>query len=667
MKKSLRRVLSLDKVLDRLLFCPSCSTWRVPKRLPSQRVSQPRAASTLSSTTAINASKNVPTSLRPLHAALGELRRKAPAHISLSRLQLAEQGLESETPKIRIAVLGLNVQDTARKVVRLLLADALESEQAWEKELLQKDADGRGVLIRYGEMPNPNLPPTRTSIPVLNIPARVLEKANVEILVSSISSTLSTETNGNGRYIPPDMFLSPTIGTPTAATGRETMITQPVHSTLVVTKGLDELMSLSELLASTKFLSSDDRESIRVAMEQHGVRLPPDGQIILLDTQSAEEGLTAIRRSIEEATTFEHKWTDSGMPALATWLAQVSEKSGPIPDPVYKLISSLLAATSSSVQAYARLEQITVESTRLSLATSTNLESSIEEFSRNAHVELQSGLASAWSSRNWRKLAWYKLFWRVDDVGLIVSDLINSAWLPRTEKAVYELSGRLAQAGVSPVGFLPALPSTPAVVEPTVSSPATDALPILQAQARIATSPTVQPVITTNATGSATISMASTTQPIPLSASISATRSNQINRAIADLTFTAQQLVFRTLSITGLSAGLSGLTYISLTPGSLYEAGTIVAAGTVFALYRMQGSWQTATKGLEDGLFDEGRKTIQRIVERMKELVALKARRNEGQDRTVVEAMEAVEKARVEFERVIGPGEEQRLEKEMKK
>ena len=116
-------------------------------------------------------------------------------------------------------------------------------------------------------------------------------------------------------------------------------------------------------------------------------------------------------------------------------------------------------------------------------------------------------------------------------------------------------------------------------------------------------------------------------QPIPLSASISSTRADQINRAITNLSFTAQQLVFRTLTITGLSAGLSGLTYATLTPGSLYEAGTIVALGTAFALYRMQGSWQRATKDLEDLLFDEGRQIIQRIVDRMKELVILKGMR----------------------------------------
>jgi hypothetical protein len=579
--------------------------------------------------------------------------------VSQSRLQLAQQALETERPKIRVAVLGLNVQDTARRIVRLLLADALESEQGWESQLLQSSASGEGVLIRYGDTPNPNLPPTRTSMPILNIPASVLERSNVEILVSSLSPPAALGQESNGQTVPADTFLAPAIGTPTAASGRQTMISQPVHSTLVVLRGLDELLSLAELLASTRFGSAEDRASIRVAMEQSGTLPLTPGQIILLDAKNAEDGLAAIRRSIDEATTYEHKWVSSGMPALSTWLSHVADPSGPIPMAVRILISSLLSATSSSLQEYAKLDQMPASS-KLSLASRTNLESSIDEFSRNAHSELQSGLSSAWSSRNWRKLAWYKLFWRVDDVGLIISDLINNAWLPRTERAVYELSGRLSQAGISPVDVNPTTsPPILPVAEIATSNLSPHPLPVLQAQLSVASAeqtPT-QPMII-NAAGFPSISMIPTPQPTPLSASISITRTSQISNAITSLSHTAQQLVFRTLSITGFSGGLSALTYVSLTPGSLYEAGTIVALGTAFALYRMQGSWQRATKDLEDSLFNEGRKAIQRVAGSMRELVEVSGKGvDEEAGKYVVESAVAVEKAKAEFDKVIGNGQ----------
>ena len=446
------------------------------------------------------------------------------------------------------------------------------------------------------------------------------------------------------------------------------MISQPVHSTLVVTKGLGELMTLAELLASTSFHSGEDRLSVQVAMEQHGIRLTKQGDPIIVDAQTAEEGIAAIRTSIDEATTYEHKWVDSGIPALQGWLSVVTDKGDLVPRPVRTLISSLLAAASSSVQAYVTSDQALVaSSSKLSLASLTNLEATIDEFSRNAHSELQSGLTSAWSSRNWRKLAWYKLFWRVDDVGLILSDLINNAWLPRTERAVYELSGRLSQVGISPVEFVAPPPSSAvAAEEVTDPSPAMPPVPMLQAQLTVpnATSlPPSQPIIT-NSSGTPSVSLSPPTLQIPLSASVSTSRANTISAAIASLQFTAQQLVFRTLSIVGLSGGLSGLTYFSLT-SSIYESGTILAAGTVFALYRMQGSWQQATKQLEESLFDDGRTAVRRIVGRMRDLVALDAA-EKGEDagmRRAGEAMAVVERARVEFEKVMESEAQDEVEK----
>ena len=195
----------------------------------------------------------------------------------------------------------------------------------------------------------------------------------------------------NASRIPADVFLSPTIGTPTASSGRQTMISQPVHSTLVVVKGFGELMNVAELLASTRFLSEEDRRSVRVAMEQHGIRLAKQGDPVIVDAETAEEGLAAIRESINEATTFEHKWVNSGMPALSEWLSVVSDNTGPVPRPVQILISSLLTAASSNVQAYITSDKTIISTpSKLSLAARTNLESAIDEFSRNAHSELQS-------------------------------------------------------------------------------------------------------------------------------------------------------------------------------------------------------------------------------------------------------------------------------------
>jgi len=88
----------------------------------------------------------------------------------------------------------------------------------------------------------------------------------------------------------------------------------------------------------------------------------------------------------------------------------------------------------------------------------------------------------------------------------------------------------------------------------------------------------------------------------------------------------------------------------------MYEAGSIFAAGTVFALYRMQTSWQQATKKLEHGLFEEGREVIRRVVQRMRELVDAKAAQTVPGDpieqELLADAQEAVGKAQRAFKQL---------------
>lgn len=96
-------------------YCPSCATWR---RTLSTRPSalQPRRGHRLhhspiwnsdqrrlATSSVLNAGRNVPDRFRELYEALDEVKNTAPEQLSLSRLQLALRGLESETPLIRIA------------------------------------------------------------------------------------------------------------------------------------------------------------------------------------------------------------------------------------------------------------------------------------------------------------------------------------------------------------------------------------------------------------------------------------------------------------------------------------------------------------------------------------------------------------------------------------
>lgn len=652
----------LDNLLRRTFFCPSCSNLRFsdPAQPSRKRRRLERNASTLS-TTAINGTRRVPQRNQPLYEALTEVKAKAPGHVNLSRLQLALQGLESEQPVTRIALLGLNVQDLARQIARLLLVDALEDAQGWEEQILQQQA-AQGILIRYGQTQNSSFP-QRTTLPILHIPSPLLERLNIELLISSVNAEYSTTT-----IVPAETFLAPAVGVPTAFDGRQVTVNQPVHSTLVIAQGFEELVTAIQLLSATGFQTEEDKETVVLVANLPGGKSESQDRVLLSDVRRAEKGLAAIRRSTSEASTYSQEWVASGMPQITKWFGEhstIEQPSQAASPAVSRLISALLGAAELSVERSILALHQQVRLGGLDRAMCTQIESAVEDFSRAAHQELQSGLASAWSSRNWRKLSWYKLFWRVDDVGLIISDLVTNTWLPKTERAVYEISGRLTQLGISPVMPEPEVPEVeqksafePEPAKPTILDPA----PPLLATATIAPSneliaPPSEPVIGAVSPGQQPrVEMRPSALPVPITTTISTSRSNYLSRQVTLLTTTAQQLVFRTLSISGLSAGLSALTYVSTVAPTLYEAGSIFAAGTVFALYRMQTGWQQATKTLEHGFFEEGREVIRRTVQRMRELVDVKAAETVPGDpveqQMLADAHGAVEKARQAFKKL---------------
>lgn len=126
MPARLRNALSksLARPLDSagVYYCPSCATWRralstrasttiakldtarCPSRLLiSSSPSVPTPIRPFATSSAITAGKTVPPRFRELYDALGAVKNAAIDQVSVSRLQLALRGLESEAPLIRVA------------------------------------------------------------------------------------------------------------------------------------------------------------------------------------------------------------------------------------------------------------------------------------------------------------------------------------------------------------------------------------------------------------------------------------------------------------------------------------------------------------------------------------------------------------------------------------
>ena len=118
--------------------------------------------------------------------------------------------------------------------------------------------------------------------------------------------------------------------------------------------------------------------------------------------------------------------------------------------------------------------------------------------------------------------------------------------------------------------------------------------------------------------------------------------------SITNLTSSAQQIVLKALTIVGASAGLSALSFLSITTGSIYESATLVALGTAYAVRRMQREWEARCKDLENGLMEEGRSVLKQTEEYLRRRVedASRVVEDEVEVRLRKEATEAVERAK---------------------
>ena len=78
------------------------------------------------------------------------------------------------------------------------------------------------------------------------------------------------------------------------------------------------------------------------------------------------------------------------------------------------------------------------------LSDATEIQNALAEWSRSAHGELQQELDLVFTGRRWRKLGWWKLFWRVDDVGMLTNEMLSQRFLPTAEQELVYLAGRVA-------------------------------------------------------------------------------------------------------------------------------------------------------------------------------------------------------------------------------
>lgn len=534
---------------------------------------------------------------KELRDALQELQKQATNYVSLSRVQLALNALRQDAGEetVRVAILGLangsESAQTAKKLLRLLLADPLSPEQDWEKELMRHDVR-QPLIVRVGSDHEGGArgdgEGTMTYargglLQELNISSPGLNGRNLEILLTE-TNPLADSTGAAFQNFE-ETALVPTVDIPTSNTGRFTPVTTPVHRALLVTDGILGAASLAN------FPLLPGKGAITAAVNTPGYQ--PEDQSSLpfttIDVTAASQGLNALRQSVDRGFEYERLWFKSNMPSITTWLKSgvTTEGDGVTKDAVRESIASILSNTHAKIQH----EEARRLSSTLSAQASTEipaLNAALTEWAEKSHAELQEQLDKAFTGRRWRKLNWWKLFWRVDDVGVLSSEMLSQRFLPGAERSVIFLAGKIEGSGVFGQG---ARSKTP-YLTPTMASTTKSA------DAGADTTPALTPVQD---------KLSGTKWP----AHITFTRNYLQSQTVPALQALAQSLVFQSAGFSTLTTSLGALMYLSTFGAS--ESGAVAALGIVWSLRRLQKKWETAREYWQSEVREEGRKAVRAV------------------------------------------------------
>ncbi|KAF7933350.1 hypothetical protein EAE99_003235 [Botrytis elliptica] len=601
-KKSLRTPNNFEKSH----ICPICTLSQYserPRSEPRQRklLPTPQLSVRQSSSAPIKATNNGrPGNISKLdrsslREALLDVQKHATNYVNISRLQLALRGLEQPEGQetIRIAILGLADGGTslqkAKELLRLILADPLKAEEEWERRIIHGDDMNRPLLIRVGHNEEESSERNGRLVHEMNISSPMFNGHKMEILVLEMEPPIV-----NGTELFEETVLVPTMEIPSSA-ARYTPVTTPVHKSFLLGQGIMGAVSL------LSYPLHANRESIGSAVnvpnfESKSLPIPS------IDISSGNEALQTFRKSIENAMIYERQWLSSGIPEVIDWMKSgASSTQDTIKEPLLRLILSIIQNAEKNLKVEQARQLSLLLSTRIPSAQMTSLRHELSRWSERAHTELRDQLDVAFGGQRWRKLGWWKLFWRVDDVSMITSDMLSRSFLIEAEKEIIFLAGRTEEAGV--YRNIP-LDSDSTQNSDWAYTPVQEALP-----EGLPPPPNLRDIIPIKADEDTPMKI----QPQPWPLHIPIARSFLSTTTIPALQALAQKLVLQTLSTSSLTSALAGLMYVSNMSTTLYEAGAVAAFGIVWSMRRMQTKWETARAYWEGEVREEGRKAVRNV------------------------------------------------------
>lgn len=455
---------------------------------------------------------------------------------------------------------------------------------------------------------------------VLSAPLRVLRAHNLEVLVSTLNvntanllTTTSTESSEESVLVPKLQ----------ATSARGTPVPYPVHKTLVLSEGLDSALAFGRFTSDNV---ADMRGMVKIAVDLPAPQKEADAdaqaESAVVNVEVGTQALASFRESVANSQIFERGWFRSGLPTLSRWLTSDLHPAEPIKPTMRTLISSIADDVEAKLlkEDTARLALLaTIPTDREATAA---IKTALDVWAERSHTELRDELDEAFSARNWHKLSWWKLFWRVDDVTMLSQEIIERRWLISAEKSSIFLAGRMEQAG------FPSDLQTPIVAE----------IPITTTE----TAPTLDNQPTNLST--------EVRKQHPWSENIASAREELVAANVPPLQALAQRLILQTMSTTSLSSALSALLYVS-SSCSVFEASAVAALGLTFSLRRMQKMWEGARDSWQGTVREEGRRTLKatedlvRLIIRSKEQGKLVVDEGAVERRQAREAVKAVREA----------------------
>ena len=406
-------------------------------------------------------------------------------------------------------------------------------------------------------------------VKTLSIPSATLHAHNLEILVQA--SPAKNQSYGEAGAA---NLLVPGLETQSSASGRLSTIAFPVHKTLIYQEGLRDLGSIPRI-------SMHEGDMFKVIIDwswstlqqQTGNAQPVSPVNLAL----GEAAIDAFRQSLQRSVEYEHLWFDAGMSGITAWILDGTEsQNGSIKPAIHGLLQTICNNANRAIAQEEESSAQRQKATTLSAATKDIVEQGISIWAENAHTELRDRLNSAFHSKGWRRLRWWKLFWRVDDVGYIASDILQKAWLVEAEKEMIWISGRIHQSGLlGPPRLRPTAVSDPDDEQMLGGHPPAPSLSDL-----VENVPKYE-------LGEDQV------YQHPWLQNIFRARSALSRFTVPPLQSLSQTLLFQTISTNALASSLSALLYVSVSTTSPYEAGAIAAIGLVWSLRRRQTRGET--------------------------------------------------------------------------